>query len=81
MRKKMTEKKIKKNNLIIALKVLPMWQTELIAWKTSYSFNDFKWKRMVLSSAKKLSALLVPVNSWFWVQLTINLLSGNSGAS
>ena len=26
--------------------------------KTSYSFNDSKWRRMVLSCSKKLTALL-----------------------
>ena len=26
--------------------------------KTSYSFNDSKWRRMALSCSKKLSALL-----------------------
>ena len=32
-------------------------------WKTSYSFNDSKWKRIVLSCSKKLLALLKGISS------------------
>ena len=34
-----------------------------MSWKTSYSFNDFKWRKMALSCTKKLSALIRGITS------------------
>ena len=34
-----------------------------MSWKTSYSFNDFKWRKMALSCPKKLSALIRGITS------------------
>ena len=61
-------KKIQKNNVIIALNVLYAkkeknvtclcFKTWLDSWKTNYSFNDSKWRRMA-----NLSALLRKITS------------------
>ena len=40
-----------------------MFQNTIQIVKTSYSFNDFKRKKMALSCSKKLSALLRGITS------------------
>ena len=57
------QKKLEKNNQTIALNVLYgkkrklisylLFKTKHKAWKTSYSFNDFKHRRIPLSCSEK----------------------------
>ena len=43
--------------------ILPRFQNTVQILKTNHSFNDSKWRRMALSSSKKLSASLTRVTS------------------